>query len=180
MHMSDTLHNNTVEAAASLIFLTSHWVVSEWQAISDASLLFLMKNIPNLPECTAWQYSGIFLEFMKAIQKGNPENQKYGALKSHLSSLDKISNGKIWLHLDELLSWGSHHNRQTCQAVAKIHGCSLQSDREGTIPRTKAHILTDAGDINLLPTCSLNPYNQMSLVWKGILQVEEREMWKPS
>ena len=46
----------------------------------------------------------------------------------------------------------------------------------GTIPRTKTYTLTGLGDINLLPTCSLKPYNLMSLVWKEILQAEEREM----
>ena len=70
----------------------------------------------------------------------------------------------------------SYQNPQICQTIAKIHGCSLQSNREGTIYRKKkTHILTEVGDINILPT-----YNLMSLVWKGILQAKEKEMWKPS
>ena len=74
----------------------------------------------------------------------------------------------------------SYQNPQICQTIAKIHGCSLQSNREGTIYRTKTHILTELGDINILPTYNLNPYNLVSLVWKGFLQAEGREMWKPS
>lgn len=90
MHMSDTLHNNTVEAAALLTFLTSHWVISEWAIYFWPQIVISSEKIYSIFLSvllnTASQYSGIFLEFMKAIQKGTPENKEYGALKSHLSS----------------------------------------------------------------------------------------------
>ena len=59
----------------------------------------------------------------------------------------------------------SYQNPQICQTIAKIHGCSLQSNREGTIYRKKTNTLTELGDINILPTYNLT--HTIKFLWYG-------------
>lgn len=69
----------------------------------------------------------------------------------------------------------SHENLPVLKAVDKTMDCSLHTEMRTPLLRTTPTQLIEHGEVELIPTWSIQPYILMSLVWEGTLQATKRE-----
>lgn len=82
----------------------------------------------------------------------------------HLLLLDEVPIGRTGLLLVEWLFRGVCENSQITQAVAKMINCSLQNDRQYLLLSKTPTELIKHGEVQPVPTWSLIPLFERSLV----------------
>ena len=89
---------------------------------------------------------------MKAISMESPNNERDRILPGHLLLPNETSSTRIGLCLIELMAKRTSGESQTSWAVAKITGCSPQTDSKAPLLKITPTQLTEPGDVELVPT----------------------------